>query len=261
MKDKEKLSDVTVEDSEIQGQSEPAMPKRSRLRQNIINRTKKSLFLSLAAIVVVITLIVIFGVPFLVTFADLISREETPSEQPEQELVIILPPYITPDFEATNSAEISLTGTAEDGEKIFLYRDDRKIKELRRGSDSTFVFTNIELTEGKNTFRAKVMTGDKESRLSDPVTISYLKDAPDLSIDYPSEGQDISNKDGDRLQVEGSTHPDATITINGSQAIVSDDGTFKFFIPIKGGENTIKVIATDVAGNKTELERKFTYNP
>lgn len=250
----------TPETPQGEEEQESSMPKRSRLKHTLENNSKKTLYLSLAGIIIVIVLLLLFGVPFLVKFAEIISREDKPQTTENEELVIILPPYLNPAFEATNSAEISIPGTAEDGEEVQLYLDGKQIKEIKISNDRSFEFTDISLKEGKNRFSAKVVAGDRESRSSDPFTITYLKEAPTLSIEYPTEGQTISHKDGDRLQVEGTTSPQASITINGSQAIVDDEGKFKYYLPVKGGDNSIKAVATDEAGNKTELERKFTYN-
>ena len=237
------------------------MPKRSRLSKTLDESSKKTLALSLLGIIIIIALIAVFGVPFLETFAKLTSREDTGTQKTAEEPVLILPPEFNPTFEATNSAEISLSGSAEEGDTIKLYQNGRLIDETEITSDKSFQITGIELKEGENSFKAKAFKDTKESRFSDTLTIHYRREAPKLSIDYPSEGQGIGNKDGDRLQIEGTTDPNVKVTINGSQAVVDDEGKFKYVLPIKGGENSIKAVATDDAGNKTELERKFTYNP
>ena len=43
-------------------------------------------------------------------------------------------------------------------------------------------------------------------------------------------------------------------------AIVDAGGNFSYTLPLQNGENTIKVVATDEAGNKTEYEVKVTYS-
>lgn len=237
------------------------MPKRSRLKHTLENNSKKSLWLSLGGIILLIVLLYFMGIPLLEKVAVLTSRDDSAVTENDDEPVVVLPPDLRSDFTATNSAEIQLAGTAEDGDIVKLYKEGKLIDETEVKEDSTFVFRNVELKEGSNSFKAKTFKGEKESRLSDALTISYRKEAPKLSIDYPSEGQGISNKDGDRLQIEGSTTPESNVTINGSQAVVDDEGKFKYVMPIKGGENVIKAVSTDDAGNKTELERKFTYNP
>jgi hypothetical protein len=242
-------------------ESRTDMPNRSRIAKTLENSSKKTLVLSLLGIILIIALLAIFGIPLIQKFAELTSREDKTESTQEEETVILLPPFFDPTFEATNSAEISLSGTAEEGDSIKLYANGKLADEVEIDKDNTFIFKNVELREGKNTFKAKVLHDTDESKFSEPLTITYRKEAPKLSIDYPSEGQGIGNKDGDRLQIEGSTDPDANVTINGFQAVVDDEGKFKYVLSIKGGENSLKAIATDEAGNKTEIERKFTYNP
>lgn len=239
-----------------------AMPKRSRLAKTLEKNSKKTIFLSLGGIMLIIALVLLFGIPFLEQIARLTSHSETnENNKTEDETLILLPPFLTASYEATNSAEIDLSGTAEDGDKIKLYRDGKLAQETKIEDDNSFTFSGVELREGTNSFKAKVFKDGKESKFSDPITISYLKDAPKLSLDYPQEGQGISHKDGDRLRIEGTTDPDVTVTINGFQAVVDDEGKFSYVLQVSGGDNTLKAVATDAAGNKTEVERKFTYNP
>lgn len=237
------------------------MSKRSRLSKSLENNSKKTLIFSLLGIVLIIVLIAVFGMPFLEKFAELTSKDDTETNAVEEETVLVLPPDFNATFEATNSAEISLSGSAEEGDSVKLYQNGRLIDEVKVKPNKTFTISGIEMKDGENVFKIKALKDKKESKFSDPLTILYRKDAPKLSVDYPSEGQGIGNKDGDRLQIEGTTDPDVNVTINGFQAVVDDEGKFKYVLPIKGGENSIKVVATDAAGNKTELERKFTYNP
>ena len=248
------LSSATIEET-------TTMPKRSRLKQTLENNSKKTLTFSLGGIILLIVLLFFFGIPLLEKVAVLTSRNETSAEETDDGVIVVLPPDLRSDFSATNSAEINLAGTADEGDTVKLYKDGKLTGEAEVKDDASFVFKHVELKEGTNIFKAKTFKGDKESRLSEALTISYRKEAPKLSIDYPSEGQGISNKDGDRLQIEGSTNPESSVTINGSLTVVDDEGKFKYVMPIKGGENVIKAVSTDDAGNKTELERKFTYNP
>jgi hypothetical protein len=241
---------------------EETMPKKSRLAKTVENNSRRTLIFSLLGIIIVIAFIAIFGIPFLEQFAKFTSRNDTTENaDAQEETIVLLPPFLDTPYEATNSAEINLTGTAEDGDSVKLYLNGKLTKEAKIQNDNSFVFRGIELKEGTNSFKVKALKASSESKFSDAVTISYRKDAPKITIDYPSEGQGISNKDGDRLQIEGTTDPDVNVTINGFQAVVDDEGKFKYFLPIKGGDNSIHAVATDDAGNKTELDRKFTYNP
>jgi hypothetical protein len=239
----------------------PDMPKRSRLSKSLESNSKKTLLLSLLGIIAIISLIALLGIPFLEKFADFVTPDDSVQEETAEEAVVLLPPYLDPAFEATNSAEITLSGTAEEGDKVKLYNNGKLAEEVRIGSDATFEFRDVTLKEGDNHFKVKAFKERDESKFSDQITVRYLKEAPELTIDYPQEGQGISNKDGDRLQIEGTTKPNVKVNINDFQAIVADDGKFKYVMSIKGGENVIKAVATDEAGNKTEMERKFNYNP
>lgn len=54
------------------------------------------------------------------------------------------------------------------------------------------------------------------------------------------------------LVIKGKTEPGATVTINDNAVKVDNDGSFTTKLTLKIGPNTIKVVAVDPAGNKTE---------
>ena len=57
----------------------------------------------------------------------------------------------------------------------------------------------------------------------------------------------------------GKINEKATITVNDKQAVQKPDLTFEFQLGVKEGEVSVKVNATDEAGNKEEKSFKIRY--
>ncbi|MCB1147940.1 MAG: hypothetical protein KDK38_14165, partial [Leptospiraceae bacterium] len=91
--------------------------------------------------------------------------------------------------EATSEASIELRGSATDFEKITLYLNDTEAAEITLPKDSQqFTKTIDGLEPGANTIYAEAFNSEKkEKRTSDTYTVSYLADAPSLTVTAPSE--------------------------------------------------------------------------
>ena len=68
------------------------------------------------------------------------------------------------------------------------------------------------------------------------------KDPLSLEINSPEDGSELS---WDLLKVIGTvSHAEASVTVNGVEAQVAEDGTFFAYVELREGENLIKAIAT-----------------
>ena len=81
---------------------------------------------------------------------------------------------------------------------------------------------------------------------------------PYLTIDKPGEGVILREAS---VTLSGETEPGATLTIGGAAAEVGPDGKFNAAVTPAVGENTIAIVATDPAGQRTVRERRFVYMP
>ncbi len=232
----------------------------SRLSRREVRQSKKKLIYSLGGIIIVLILLVKFGIPLLTQFSLLVAGRSqtndgtTTTNQPS----FIAPPVLNQSFTATNSAQITVSGTAQNKQQIKLYVNDSVVDTQDVQSDGTFSFQNVSLKNGENTIQAKAKMNDKESDFSNPLTISYLNKAPSLDVNSPSDGQSFSKDPS--LTIKGKTDPDAKVTVNDFQAIVNDDGSFSYNMQMQNGDNQLKIIAMDAAGNKTEKDLKVTYS-
>lgn len=231
----------------------------SRLIRHEERKQQKRLAWALGGMLGLVIFLFVFGLKILVGFSLFVDRIRgtTPQQQQTQEL--ILPPILDPLPEATNSASITITGKSDTGTKIVLYFDEEETTTLKTKDDGTFSFTK-KLTEGEHTVSAKAKN-DKDvlSDLSNVVKVNIKRKKPELSITTPSDGDRIVG-DNNFLVVKGKTSSDNTVTINDRLAVVGNDGSFSYTQTLTEGENTIRIVATDPAGNQTTEDRRVTYS-
>lgn len=233
---------------------------RSRLSKRVEAKTKKNLFLSILGIVLIFFLAFKFGIPFLVNISLFLAgakdtQEQTLNENPG----FIAPPILDAFPSATKSAEILITGFASKNQIIHLYINDELIDRTEAEDDGSFRFEET-ITPGEIVIKAKAIEDKNESEFSNIISTAFKDAPPSLAISSPSDGQSFP-KDEKSAEVTGTTGQDVRITVNGFWAITDSAGNFSYTLPLQGGENMIKIVATDTAGNKSEKEIKVTYNP
>lgn len=179
----------------------------------------------------------------------------------EKSVSFVSPPVLNPLPAATNSAEVTISGSALQKQTVMLYLDGGLAGKMKVDKEANFSFEDVMLNKGTNIITARALDENgKESENSQQITVLLKTDSPQLSIDSPTEGQSFV-KDDKTAQVRGKTDAGAKITVNELWAIVDGNGNFSYQLPLQDGENKIKVVAVDDAGNKTEMERKVNYSP
>lgn len=233
--------------------------KKSRLISHLQKQAYKNVLLACLGIVLVIILLIIFGTNILVSFSLLVGKLTGVEEAAitTQSDSYIAPPTLNATSEATSSAAIIVTGYGQPEQRINLYRNDKLINKTTVKSNSSFRFTGVTLEEGTNILKARAIDSDNnQSNYSNEVKIALLKKAPDLTVDSPQNDQGFK-KEESPVEVTGKTDPRVQVTVNDFWAIVDAEGNYSYLYNLKDGDNPLKVIATDNAGNKTEKELKI----
>lgn len=170
------------------------------------------------------------------------------------------PPTLNSLPQYTSSPKITIAGSTEAGATVTLYKTGLELDKQLVGNDGQFSFKNVALKEGSNSFTAKALDGaGNESEDSRAVEITLDTVAPKITLTEPTEGTTTSSQ---YVNVAGKTDPRATVTVNDQQQIVSPDGSFSGTVTMtQSGNNTVMVVATDLAGNKTQVTRTVTYSP
>lgn len=239
---------------------------RSRYISRLQNKQKKELYkrtyvLFLASVILILA-VVVFGLPLMIKVSlvlDSIKGTSEPVVVNDQS--VALPPRFVPTFEATNSAEISIDGYANEGSTIELFVNNDRVGKVVVSKEGVFNFPDVKLSEGDNVISAIATgTNGKKSTEAEPLKILYKKDPPSLSVDNPKNGDTFSGENKD-IVIKGKTDDNTKVYINERMAIVSDDGSFELRYTLSDGDNIIKAQAIDLAGNKKEVELKVRYNP
>lgn len=238
---------------------------RSHYKKSLEKKSKKTFLISAIGLLAVIITLIIFGQTLLVNFSVLLSnanRDNTNTNAAKNKPLLIPAPLLDPIPAATNSAKITLTGSI-DSDKILQIRIyvNKELQDVTKHDNSgQFNFSDIQLSEGLNKIEAVAVADGKTGNNSNILNINLIKSKPSLYIDYPTNGSSFKSGDS-TITVSGKTDHGNSITINDHIAIMKNDGSFSYVLKMQNGDNTIKVIAKDPAGNKTEEVINVNYAP
>jgi hypothetical protein len=233
--------------------------RRSRLTKNVEKRTRKNILLSIVGILIILFLLMKFGVGILVNFSlFLAGSKDNQSQQSTNKIDFLAPPTLNPISSATNSAKIIISGKYTKDTTIELFVNDDLEDETKTDKDGNFAFTPS-LKQGSNQIKARAKVDDKKSDFSVTFTVNYSNSAPKLEVTSPSDGQTFK-KDQNTASIQGSTDQGVTVTVNGFWAVIDETNNFSYTLPLQNGDNEIKIVAVDQAGNKSEKTLKVNYS-
>jgi len=238
--------------------------RRSRLSKNFEKKSRRTIILSLIGIIIVLFLLFRYGIDMLVSFSTFISGSNNSQSLPgnSNQINYIAPPILNPLISATNSAQIVISGTASKGQTINLYINNIQTDQIQADKNGGFVFTET-LKNGDNQINTKAENNGKQSDFSNTSDVVYKNSPPTLNVSSPSDGQTFNKNQigtGNTIVVTGNTDSGVSVTVNGFWAVVDDSNNFSYTLPLQNGDNQIKVIAIDQAGNKTEKDLKVNYS-
>lgn len=231
---------------------------RSRLNRFEEKKEKKQIFLAIIGSIAFLAFIGIFGVKILIGFSLFIDKLRGAPPKTTEE-TYLLPPIIDPMLEATNSANLSISGRVSQKGTVLVFVNDEEARKIPVAEDGTFTVDSIRLKEGMNTVSAK-LTDDtgKTTELSEVQKIIYKKGKPKLEITDPTDKKEIRGETN-TVVIKGTTEETARVTVNDRFVVVNSDGSFTYNFTLSEGDNKIKTKVTDIAGNTTEDERTVNY--
>lgn len=206
---------------------------------------------------VVIIVAAIWGLTLLSdvsVFWDSIRGGGTVSAQSDSKIVGAPTIYSLPIY--TNKPKISVTGNGEPGAVVTLNLNGSKVGDQLVGNDGSFVFNDVSLKVGLNTFTTKQAIDTSESPESSPEYIQLDTTLPKLTVDKPSDGTSTGSQ---YVYVSGKAEVGSYVMINDHQAVVNTDGTFNGVAQLQSGDNKVTITDTDAAGNKTTIVRDVTF--
>ena len=220
---------------------------------------RQATLLSLAAILAVI-LVIVLGIPLLIRMAVFLGDIKSSSRPVDKnDLISPVPPQISLPYAATNSANQSISGSAEPGSSVFLTLNGESAGDVVAGDDGSFSIPNVHLVEGDNKLTAVAIdqSGNKSQPASE-IDIFYSRKPPKLDISSPTDHQQISSN---KVEISGSVDEGTRLVINDRFIVVGTNGKFNVVWNLNSGENGLVFVASDRAGNQTRKELIVTATP
>lgn len=234
----------------------------SRLtRKEEARNIRRAFFFGFLTLFLVILLLFV-GIPLLIRMAVFLGELKGTPEQIETGDVIPPPPVRIHSLpEATNSAKLKISGFAEAGSTVEIFLDGSAVAEVLADNDGTFYTTGIELTSGTNEIYAlAVDEKGNRSQESERQVILLDTEPPELEINEPEEGSTVSGPEN-KITLRGISENGVDLRVNDKLVLVDQEGNFSYQLSLDEGENSIRVVAFDKAGNQTEKELIVSYQP
>jgi bacillopeptidase F len=198
------------------------------------------------------------GLPILAKIILLTSSNDSkPTPTP---VALYQQPVLDALMEATNSGKISVSGYSDPEVSVHIVINGDEQAKTLSDKDGKFIAKNISLNEGDNTITAYAKGDTGESSISEQQRVTYKKGEPKLDITSPKDGSTI-NSDSKQVEITGTTDPGNRVFVNNRISFVDTGGAFSYRMNLSDGDNTISVIARDVAGNEVKKELKIKYSP
>lgn len=234
--------------------------RRSRISKNTEKNTKKTIFFSIFGIIIVLFLLFKFGIGLIINFSLFLSgsKDQQNLISNSKQIDFASPPTLNPLPNATNSAHLIISGKSAKEVTIELFINDEKIDEVKTDNNGNFSFSQ-NLKSGDNQIKTRALYKDKKSDFSNTFNIILKNSEPTLDINSPTNEQSFK-RDQNSVNVTGKTDQGVLVTVNGFWAVIDDSNNFSYNLPLQNGDNDIKIVATDQAGNKTEKSIKVNYS-
>lgn len=234
---------------------------RSRLSTIERKRNNRTAFLLILSTITILVILGFSGIPLLSKLAVFSEKFRTGGNATNEDFIAPPPPILNAPFQATNSAEFTLRGTAEPTSLVYLSQNSIDPISTTTSSDGTFEFPLLNLRDGDNTFVAvAVDKANNKSRNSASISIFFSKAPPKLEIESPKNDQHFYGSNA-RVEIRGKTDPTARVTVNDRLMIVNQNGDFSTMYTPNPNDNKLTFVATDQAGNQTKKEVPIFYSP
>ena len=217
----------------------------------------KSRFYFLLSIVFIFVMIK-WGFPL---FIKIIAGNAVSTNKSVTDIIPPQPPILSAIPEATNTAKVTIEGYTEAGANLELMVNDTLNKADKSKEDGSFSF-NADLSVGVNRVQVRATDAANNPSLSEIKIINFDKEPIVLTITSPKEGTEYIGKSSQSIEITGKTSKsNAQVMANNSFVDINKDGSFVQRIQLKDGENIIKIVASDKAGNIDEQTIKVSYTP
>ncbi|MEK7616811.1 MAG: hypothetical protein AAB414_02060 [Patescibacteria group bacterium] len=245
------------------------MAYRTRSARRLARKSKRNFIITLILIGFLIYATLQWILPTLITGLGFVTSfvKPSPKKTYTTENFSLAPPVLNIPYEATNTAQINISGYGTPDSKVSIYIDDEKKDTTEVSPDGTFEIKNVSLVLGTNSIYGKSIDPDfigvdeneKESLPSKVIKVIYDSEKPLLEISEPEDGKIQQGEK--KVKISGRTESQAKVSVNDSQVVVGSDGIFNIQLQLNDGENVLNIKAQDLAGNSQEISRRVVFNP
>ncbi len=168
-------------------------------------------------------------------------------------ILITQPPEVTISSplngEWLNENLVNVEGTVPPGTSLKVNGQEAVV-----GADGIFQ-REVILQEGENVLRFEA-TDDVGNVSLQELIVRRKTTAPNLTINV-EEGEVFQQSE---VQIIGKTDSGVLLSVGGQTVAISSLGEFQTTVNLLNGENVLDVVAQDLAGNVTQLQRRINYN-
>lgn len=208
-------------------------------------------------------IIVLFLFGLLPMFTRLLMRSSQQSKLPTTTPAVNIPsPSLLQPFTSTNSAQITVKGSAQPNMSVLLGVNGSVDKKTTSGTDGTFSFDGVGLSSGENLIQAYAEDANgNRSEGSRSITVTYSTDAPKLEVTQPADNALVTQRKQSVITVSGTTDAGNKVYLNDQFLFVTDTGSFSGSFQLVDGENLLHIRAVNSAGNETSKDVHVKYIP
>jgi hypothetical protein len=218
------------------------------------NRSRFYIFLSVVFVVVMFK----WGVPL---FMNLVAGSGAQRLPAGKDIIPPQAPIISALPEATNSARISIEGFTEAKANVELLLNDKVDKIMPADDTGAFVF-ETSLISGQNRVQLRAKDEAGNESMSEVSLVNFDSKPIDLTISSPNDGTEYFGKNNQVVDIKGEvSKPSSQVLVNNSFVQSDKNGAFVHRFMLAGGENIIKITASDNAGNTAERSLRLIYTP
>jgi len=231
---------------------------KSRLSEVEERKNVRSALIFGGLTIFIIIAVIVFGLTFLTKFINLFNKNSSSNSTLQSNT--ILPPTLSVLPQYTNKQSLVVKGTAPANSTVKIFFGSSS-DQTSADSSGNFAI-NVSLTKGANNIYAVTIDNQgNTSANSNSYTINYTNQLPNLTVSIPTNNQTFYGPTQQTPTIQGTTDIGNTVTINDHVAILDNNGKFAYTYSLQNGDNQLKIISTDQAGNKKEIDLKVTFNP
>jgi hypothetical protein len=218
------------------------------------NRSRFYIFLS----IVFVAFMIKWGIPL---FTNLVAGNGAQRISSQGDIIPPQSPVISALPDATNSARVVVEGFTEAGANIELVLNNKTDKLAKADETGSFVLEST-LVSGENTIQLKAKDEAGNESSSSLIKVIYDNKPIELVVSSPKDGSEYFGKTNQVIDIkEEVDKEDCQVLVNNSFVQVNKDGSFVHRFMLSGGDNNIKIVASDAAGNSTEKDLRLVYTP